>query len=194
MAQTYKSQKPSKDELFIQYYLESQNFKLETQKKINNLKGDSGYSYRLADFFLPKFNVYIEYYGMYNSTKEKRNEYDLKTQVYFKNQIPTVILYPHELGYLDYAFHTKMLKLLYHPKFKNNFNIFRYKMNRYINTGKGYYFALSFLILILSLFSLGESKQIPDLFFMLYLVGLGTSTVLFFNFFRNMYFIFFKND
>ena len=194
MKNKFGSQKPSKDELFIRYYLESQNFKLKSEVRLDNLKGDEGYSYRLADFFLPRLSIYIEYYGMYNSSKKKRQEYEQKTEVYFKNKIPTVILYPHELGYLDYAFHTKMLKLLRHPKFRNNWNIFRYKLNRYFNNGKGYFFFLSLVVLIISMSALVESKKTPDFFFILYIIGFATSAVLLMRFFQNIYTIFFKDS
>lgn len=111
--------------------------------KIENLSRDHK-SYHKADFYLPKLNIYVEYFGMYNSNKTVREEYNKKAKVYINNNIPTVFLYPHELGFLDYAFHTKILRVLRVHKFKNNFTTFKYKLSRYLALGKSY-LSFSFL-------------------------------------------------
>lgn len=141
---------PTSEEMFIRNYLEVQGITYKAEYKLENLYGDEK-SFRKVDFYLPKFKIYVEYFGMYNSTKTVRNEYDKKAKVYIKNSIPTIFLYPHELGFLDYAFHTKMLKLLRKEKFKDNHIMFRYKLSRYLTDGKGYLFLLFLFSLYLAL-------------------------------------------
>jgi len=186
--------KPSNEEKFVQHYLESNNIKHKPQFRLNNLKGDEKFSYRDVDFFLPKFGVYVEYYGWYNKSKHHREQYDIKTQIYIKNDLPTIVIYPHELGFLDYAFHTKMIKLLNIPKFKSSKNMFRYKANRFHLLGKSYFFLLAFVTLLIGLSALTESKHNYDFYFFIYITGFTTTALLMREFFLNFYYIFFKDD
>lgn len=174
--------KPTREELFIQYYLDDNGLKYLREHKIKNLNYDKK-SHRRVDFYLPKLGIYVEYFGMYNSTKEIRKEYDEKAKVYFKNNLPTVILYPHELGFLDYAFHQKILSVLRIPKFKKLSKTFRYKLSRYFIIGKGYYFFLSIASLIIGFTSLEASKSDYDFNFFIYLILLSFSGVLLLHFF-----------
>ncbi|MBU3820776.1 hypothetical protein KO566_01780 [Flavobacteriaceae bacterium XHP0103] len=185
---------PSNEERFVQYYLENNRIKYVSQYRLNELKGDDNYQYRDIDFYLPRLNIYVEYYGWYNKDKASRNNYDLKTKVLIKNDIPTIIIYPHELGFLDYAFHTKIIKLLKMPKFKNWKNTFIYKSNRYINNGKPYNFLLGLLSLFIALWALFQSINNYDIYFIIYLIGLGCSGLLFMEFFRLFYYILLKNE
>ena len=150
---------PTSEEFFVKKYFEDRNIKYEAEYTISKLHDDKK-AFRKADFYLLKYGVFVEYFGMYNSTKEIRADYDEKVRVYLKNNLPTVILYPHELGFLDYAFHTKILKVLRLAKFKKSSNLFKYKLNRYLSIGKGYYFFLSLVAFILSIcfFSKEESN------------------------------------
>lgn len=66
---------------------------------------------------MTNYKIYVEYFGNYNATKERRVEYDKKVQVYLKNGIATVFIYPHELGFLEYAFHSKFIEVLKIKKF-----------------------------------------------------------------------------
>ena len=111
----FDPKKPTSEEVFIQKYLEDNGIKFIPEYKIKNLKDDTK-NFRRVDFYLPKLGVYVEYFGMYNSTKKIRESYDEKFRVYSKNNLPSVILYPHELGVLDYAFHGKILKVLTNAK------------------------------------------------------------------------------
>lgn len=141
---------PTSEEMYIRNYLEGQRIKYIAEYKLENLSGDEK-SFRKVDFYLPRLKVYVEYFGMYNSTKAIRSEYDKKAKVYIKNNLPTIFLYPHELGFLDYAFHTKMLKLLRTKKFRNRYIMLRYKLSRYLVEGKGYLFIASLFSLYLAL-------------------------------------------
>ncbi len=120
----------SSEEMFISDFLEDLEIKFETEVIINNLKDDNK-TYRRADFYLPKFKIYLEYFGNYNASKERRMEYDKKVQVYIKNDIPTVFIYPHELGFLEYAFHNKIIKVLKIKKFNLEKQLLQYRIKRY---------------------------------------------------------------
>ena len=121
---------PTSEEEYIINYLDNSGIYFEREVKISNLKNDSK-SYRIADFYLEDYEVYVEYFGMYNSSKEVRREYDQKAKIYISNHIPTIFLYPHELGFLEYAFHKKMLKVLKAFNFRKELK--RYKIDRLKN-------------------------------------------------------------
>ncbi|PRX54396.1 hypothetical protein [Flagellimonas meridianipacifica] len=143
MKKSAKLYKPTREEDFISYYLSNSNINFIEQFKVENLKADDK-KYRVVDFYLNNLDVYVEYYGLYNSTKEKRKEYDKKTNVYFLNNMPTVLIFPHELGFLDYAFHTKIIKLFKLKKFQDRkLKLYRYLFFRYLNKGKWQYFFIT---------------------------------------------------
>ncbi|QLG46065.1 hypothetical protein [Costertonia aggregata] len=132
----YKSYKPTREEDYIKFYFDNSHIRYQEQFVLKNLRYDSK-KHRRVDFYLQNVDVYVEYYGLYNSTKEKRFEYDEKTKVYFRNGLPTIIIYPHELGILDYAFHTKMIQLFNVEKFRNRRNkYYKYLFFRYFHKGE----------------------------------------------------------
>ena len=181
----------SSEELYIKYYLDNIRLKNQQQFRVENLVGDKRL-FRRVDFYLPQLDVYVEHFGLYNSTKEIRNEYDEKAKVYFRNNMATVIIYPHELGFLDYAFHTKMLRVLRMPKFNNNFRLLKYKISRYIAKGKGYLFFLSIFFLVLSLgFLFEEDGSERSVHFLLYVSTFTISTFFMLRFFQNFISFFF---
>ena len=51
---------PSEGELYIMDYLEDMNIKYIREVELNNLREDTA-SFRRADFYLPKYKVYIEF-------------------------------------------------------------------------------------------------------------------------------------
>ncbi|WP_405199224.1 hypothetical protein [Christiangramia sp. LLG6405-1] len=170
----------SSEELFIEQYLNESGISYKREVMVENLKGDHK-SYRRADFYLPKFNVYIEYFGLYNATRNIRQEYDKKAEIYLKNSIPTIFLYPHKLGFLDYAFHIKMLRLMEIKKFKSNFKIFHYKTVRWWYYGRGYLFFITlvsgYLFLLFLFKQTGLTQDMNDylfaLFFAITIVSFG---------------------
>mgnify|MGYP000577882548 CR=1 FL=1 len=173
--------KPSSEEQFVRNYLEENGIKYIAEYKIYNLKDDKKKS-RRVDFYLPRLGIYLEYFGWYNKNKQIREDYDEKARVYIKNNMPTVILYPHELGFIDYALHNKILKVLRVPKFKNKSKLFRYKWNRYSINGKGYFLFLSFFILV---FTLSITKDNNIKFDLIFGVGFAFSIHLFLEFIKN---------
>jgi hypothetical protein len=78
------------------------NIKFEEQKEIHGLKNDSK-SFRIADFYLPKFEVYLEFLGKWDSP-EGKEEYKHKMAVYKSNNIPCIYIYPENLGAFPWIF------------------------------------------------------------------------------------------
>lgn len=184
---------PTSEEMYIRNYLEGQGIKYKAEYILENLFGDEK-NYRKVDFYLPTFEVYVEYFGMYNSTKATRSEYDKKAKVYIKNSIPTIFIYPHELGFLDYAFHTKMLRLLRTKKFRNNYIMFRYKFTRYLAEGKSYLFLASLFSLYLALVFAFQNPGITDEANEWLFAGFfGVSGGLFYNFCYNLIGYFYRD-
>lgn len=123
----------SPGEELIAEILKEKGIKFEKEKKISNLKDDYA-DYRIADFYLPRYKVYIEFLGKWNE-EEARIKYNRKRKIYEKNRIPCIYIYPDNLGIFDFIF-TRRLKeeLKKYPelkfqKLKYNFDIL---MDRYI--------------------------------------------------------------
>ncbi|MFH1399386.1 MAG: hypothetical protein ABIG95_04725 [Candidatus Woesearchaeota archaeon] len=97
--------KPSEGEEFIKEFLEEKGISFEEQKKIH-LEGDS-YSCRYVDFYLPFYEVYIEFLGRQNNQKD-RERYLEKKIVYAKNTVPCIYIYPENLGILKFIFRKRL--------------------------------------------------------------------------------------
>ncbi|MBK7311950.1 MAG: hypothetical protein IPI93_14535 [Sphingobacteriaceae bacterium] len=78
-----KVQAQSSEELFVADFLEENEFEFESEVILTDLKGDDSH-FRRVDFYLTKYKVYIEYFGMYNANKESREKYDKKAILYIK--------------------------------------------------------------------------------------------------------------
>lgn len=50
------------------------------------------------DFYLPEYNVIVEYWGMIDNENYKRDNYDYKKKLYQDNGIEFISLYPKDLG------------------------------------------------------------------------------------------------
>lgn len=64
------------------------------------------------DFFLPEFNVFVEYWGLINDSEYKKNSYDKKKKLYKTNELDFISLYPKNLNNLDFVFTSKLLDLI----------------------------------------------------------------------------------
>ena len=123
----------------------------EPQKRIENLKGDSK-QFRTADFYLPKYKVYVEFFGLWNNTGN--DEYKQKKEVYWKNNIPCVYLYPENLGIIEYTFDKRLLSVLEKHKLAKElraYKIFKIKgtselMNRIIYLGISLFCIIAILL------------------------------------------------
>ena len=100
---------PSEGELFISEYLKAMDISFKREVRLNNLKFDDNFKYRDADFFLKKYGVYIEFNGRWNNSKEDRVRYRAKKEVYRKNNLPCIYLYPENLGIIDFVFTKRLI-------------------------------------------------------------------------------------
>lgn len=64
------------------------------------------------DFFLPEYNVFIEYWGKIEEPEYKKRQFDFKKKLYFDNSIDFISLYPKNLNNLDWVFTQKLLDML----------------------------------------------------------------------------------
>ncbi len=64
------------------------------------------------DFFLPEFDVFVEYWGMIDNPEYKKKSYDRKKKMYKDNLIDFISLYPKNLKNLDFVFTSKLLDLI----------------------------------------------------------------------------------
>ncbi|MEK6934508.1 MAG: hypothetical protein AABW46_01390 [Nanoarchaeota archaeon] len=122
------SKSPTEGEEIISIYLTDNDIKFKREVEIGGLDGDYAH-YRTADFYLPQYKTFIEFFGRWN-TERGREEYKQKQKIYEKNKIPCVYLYPDNLGVLDFIFKRRLGgELIKHnlkwQLFKYNFKIFR---------------------------------------------------------------------
>ena len=120
----------SDGEELIKEFLEETDIKFKREQKIADLKGDFK-PYRTADFYLPEYKVYVEFFGLWNIEKS-RKDYQKKREIYEKNKIPCIYIYPDNLGILNFIFKRRLKKVLkkYDMKwqlFKCNYSIFQEK-------------------------------------------------------------------
>lgn len=120
----------SEGELFLESFFRNNKIKFQAEKAIRNLKADS-HEYRVADFYLPRFDIYVEFQGLWNNSKGDRERYKDKMRTYSKNGVPCVYLYPENLGTIEYTFHARMLKILKQNQMKSQ--LFKYKFFRFVN-------------------------------------------------------------
>jgi hypothetical protein len=123
-----KKQKMSEGEEMIKELFEEEGIDYEFQKEIPNLVNDKK-EFRIADFYIPQYKVYLEFFGNWNNP-EKREEYKLKKRVYKENNIPCVYIYPENLGFLNKVLKRRIKKVLQDHKelrwqlFQLNWDIF----------------------------------------------------------------------
>jgi len=64
------------------------------------------------DFYLPDYNVYVEYWGLVGASKEYERIMKWKMAQYHSNHIKFVSLYPNNLRNLDWVFRAKFRKVV----------------------------------------------------------------------------------
>jgi hypothetical protein len=137
--------KESEGEIYLAHLFKKWGIAFEKQKKIEGLKGDSR-SYRVADFYLPKYNVYIEFNGHY---RDHRSQYDEKIKVYKTNKIPCVFLYPENLGFIQFVFDQRIQQVLSECNMIKELKSYRLKKLRQ----EGIERILWFIVSLVALFS-----------------------------------------
>lgn len=148
-------------EEIIGSFLDRDGIKYVEQKKIYNLKNDY-FDYRIADFFIPKYNIYIEFLGKWRD-KKANNKYEQKKEIYAKNNIPCVYIYPDNLGALKHVFYMRLEKeLKKHPKLK--FQLFKYRFticSHNLHLIWGSFFILALTIILLTNILKGDLLIMP---------------------------------
>ncbi len=126
-------------ETIIAEFLKEKNIKYISQYKIKNLKQDNN-SYRIADFYLPRYKLCIEFLGKWNSSEDERKRYKDKMRVYYENEIPCVYIFPDNLGPLEQIFNIRILKEL--KSYKMRKELLKYQFYLLLRDRKGLFFWL----------------------------------------------------
>lgn len=59
------------------------------------------------DFYLPDYNVYVEYWGLVDKSREYQRNMKWKMAQYHKNRIKFISIYPRNMENLDWIFRAK---------------------------------------------------------------------------------------
>jgi hypothetical protein len=119
------SEKDSIGEEFIEEFFRHEEIKYERQSKISDLKNDTS-QYRVADFYLPRLKVYVEFLGQWQMDEYRRG-YNEKKKIYTANRKPCVYLYPDNLGVLKFVFERRLKQVLREHKLNNELRRFQFK-------------------------------------------------------------------
>jgi hypothetical protein len=109
MNPNFIANQPSEGEQFLADFFDSVGIKYEPEKRIDGLKNDTK-QYRTADFYLPRYKVYVEFFGLWNNNGNEK--YKQKKEIYRLNNVPCVYLYPENLGIIGYAFDKRLQLVL----------------------------------------------------------------------------------
>lgn len=77
---------------------------------VENLKGDSK-NYRAVDFYLPKYDVFLEFLGNWNTSIDHKERYREKMRVYAKNNVKAVYIYPNQLYNISWVLKKELEKI-----------------------------------------------------------------------------------
>jgi len=122
-----KKTKESEGEEIIRLFLEEKEIRFVQEKEIPHLKGDYK-QYRVADFYLPEYKVFVEFFGRSN-LKEGRSEYNTKKDIYEQNNKPCIYLYPDNLGVLDFIFKRRLKETL--KKHEMKWELFKFNFKNF---------------------------------------------------------------
>lgn len=64
------------------------------------------------DFYLSDYNVYVEYWGLVDTSKEYQRNMKWKMAQYHKNGIKFISIYPNNMENLDWTFRAKFRKTM----------------------------------------------------------------------------------
>ncbi|MFZ1809326.1 MAG: hypothetical protein WAU36_18980 [Cyclobacteriaceae bacterium] len=104
LCMNHQQDHPTEGEEIISEFFKEKGIKFKRGSKKLPLKLEEDVkSYRVPDFYLPKYKLYVEFFGQWN-VQEHRTRYIEKKKAYDKNRIPCVYLYPENLAMLDQIF------------------------------------------------------------------------------------------
>lgn len=138
---------PSEGELFLQEYFDSEGIAYKVEVPIVGLKNDPK-AYRLADFYLPNYGIYVEFLGNWFVSEKEKNRYREKRRVYLENDIPCIFLYPENLGIIDFIIPTRAIKEFKKHNLTKSLWIFRMKFLWLYKSDNILLFAALFSLLI----------------------------------------------
>ena len=118
----------SEGEDYIAEYFDAIDIEYRPQHVIEGLE-DKYATYRVADFYLPKYKVMVEFAGRWNRSEEERKRYRHKKEVYKANGIPCLWIYPDNLGVLHYIFHKRLESVLGTHSLEKG--LFKYRLTQY---------------------------------------------------------------
>jgi len=150
---------PSEGEVFLAEYFRGEGISFTTEKEIVGLTADSK-KYRKADFYLDKFNLYVEFYGRWNNSKEDRERYREKKKVYYGNNVPCVFIYPENLGIIEFSFPRRAIKAFKDHNMSQELLKFRLKYLWLYKQGNILFLVLTLFILIFGEFTWKEDTVI----------------------------------
>lgn len=148
---------PSEGEGFLKDFFHSEGIDFIEQWKIENLRGDR-YSYRVADFYLPKYKVCVEFFGMWNTNDLKKEDYREKKRVYALNDIPCIYMYPENLGIIHYSFNKRMRTVL--KKYNMKHELFKFNLQLLIDYNRDSIIGFIFFLLLLILFQFDRKAEL----------------------------------
>lgn len=129
---------PSEGEEYLTDFFKDYNIKAEREKEITLVNNNSTEN-RRADFFLPKYSIYVEFLGQWN-VEEERVRYIKKMESYSLNNLPCIFLYPENLGIIEHVFDKRIQKVLKQHKMDKELN--KYLFNKLL---KGEYARLFYI-------------------------------------------------
>lgn len=139
-------QESSEGEDYIAEYFDSIDMEYREQHVIPGLN-DKYAGYRVADFYLPKYKVMVEFAGRWNRSEEERLRYTHKKAVYESNDIPCVWIYPDNLGILHYIFHKRLEVVMGTHKLEKA--LFRYRLAQFWNADSTNFVGIMFGLFLL---------------------------------------------
>lgn len=140
------SKEISEGEDYIAEYFDAIDMEYREQYVIEGLD-DKFAGYRIADFYLPKYQVMVEFAGRWNRSEDERIRYRHKKEVYKANGIPCVWIYPDNLGVLHYIFHKRLESVLGNHRLEKG--LLRYRLAQFWKEDSGNFVGIAFGLLLL---------------------------------------------
>lgn len=142
-----KKKTPSEGELFISEYLKFNKIDFDMFVEIHGLKNDTC-SYREADFYLNKYNVFVEFEGRWNNSDADKKRYRDKKGAYYRGNVPCVYLYPENLGIIDFVFQKRLIEELKKKSMKKE--LIKFQLKRFIDDRGGLFVWILICLFVLS--------------------------------------------
>lgn len=140
------SKEISEGEDYIAEYFDAIEMEYRHQHIIEGLD-DKFAGYRVADFYLPKYKIMVEFAGRWNRSEEERMRYRHKKEVYRANGIPCVWIYPDNLGVLHYIFHKRLESVLGSHSLEKG--LLRYRLTQFWKADSANFVGIAFGLLLL---------------------------------------------